>query len=95
VELACVDLSASGRELPRVESSQTAVQGKLVIETNKLQQHVTDQEAQILGVASLVFERHNFDIGVRLGGRVRLGTRLFGERRGLRWILGSRDGGLS
>jgi hypothetical protein len=78
-----------------VESGQTSIQRELVIETDKLHKHIADQEAQVLGVASLVFERHNFDIGIRLGGRVRLGARLFGERRGLRWILGSRDGGLS
>jgi hypothetical protein len=65
-----------------VESSQTAIQRKLVIETNKLHKHVADQKAQVLGVASLVFERHNFDIGIRLWCRVRLGARLFGERRG-------------
>jgi hypothetical protein len=76
-----------------VESGQTAIQGQLIIETDKLHEHVADQEAQVLDVASLIFKGHNFDIGIHVGSRVRLGTRLLCERRGLGWILsGSKVG---
>jgi hypothetical protein len=78
-----------------VESGQTAIQGQLIIETNKLHEHVADQEAQVLDIASLIFKGHNFDIGIHVGNRVRLGTRLLCERRGLRWVLGGSEVGTS
>jgi hypothetical protein len=71
-----------------VKSGQTAVQGKLIVETNEFHKHVADQEAQILDVTSLIFEGHDFDIGIHVGNRVRLGTRLLCERGGLRRVLG-------
>jgi hypothetical protein len=78
-----------------VESGQTAIQGQLIIETDKLHEHVTDQEAQVLDIASLIFKRHNFDIGIHVGSRVRLSTRLLCERGGLGWVLGSSKVGTS
>ena len=66
-----------------MESGQAAIQGKLVVETDKLHKHIADQVAQILGVTSLVLERHNFDIWIHIGVGVRLGARLLCERRRL------------
>jgi hypothetical protein len=78
-----------------VESSQAAIQRKLVVETNKFHKHITDQVAQILGIASLVLEGHDFDIGIHVGAGVRLGARLLCERRRLGRVLDGSDVGAS
>lgn len=65
-----------------MKPSQTAGQRDWIVKANQFHEHITDQITQILDVACLVFEGHDFDVGIHLDIGFRLSARLFGERRG-------------
>lgn len=67
---------------------QAASQGDWVVKANQFHEHITDQVTQILYVACLISERHDFDVGPHLDIGFGLSARLFGERRGCRWVGG-------
>ena len=53
---------ANARRGARMEPGQSAIfQRDLVIETDKLHEHVTDEDNQVLGVARLILGWHVFD----------------------------------